>query len=100
MVRTQPSQGWYTGSTPVRAANTFIGKLRFPGGFIACTPVILCGIGGLPGTLHDKSILVRLESVVDRLLASLAADRTKASVYWAAAFPKTRYQHGANSIRT
>ncbi len=23
MVRTQPSQGWYTGSTPVRAANAF-----------------------------------------------------------------------------
>jgi hypothetical protein len=23
VVRTQPSQGWYTGSTPVRAANFF-----------------------------------------------------------------------------
>ena len=23
MVRTQPSQGWYTGSTPVRAARAF-----------------------------------------------------------------------------
>ena len=23
VVRTQPSQGWYTGSTPVRAANAF-----------------------------------------------------------------------------
>jgi hypothetical protein len=29
VVRTQPSQGWYTGSTPVRAARAFlIGKKR------------------------------------------------------------------------
>jgi len=26
--RHRPSQGWYTGSTPVRPANAFIGKLR------------------------------------------------------------------------
>jgi len=29
--------------------------------FKAYTPAVLCGIGALPGTLHDRSIIVRLE---------------------------------------
>jgi putative DNA primase/helicase len=29
--------------------------------FKAYTPAVLCGIGALPGTLHDRSIVVRLE---------------------------------------
>src|SRR5439155_5042262 len=35
-------------SNEVRAFNVF-------------APVVLCGIGTLPGTLHDRSILIRLE---------------------------------------
>jgi uncharacterized protein DUF3631/CHC2-type zinc finger protein len=30
-------------------------------GFAAYTPAVLCGIGALPGTLHDRSIVIRLE---------------------------------------
>jgi len=30
-------------------------------GFNAYTPAVLCGIGALPGTLHDRSIVLRLE---------------------------------------
>ncbi|MGI8957336.1 MAG: DUF3631 domain-containing protein [Chthoniobacterales bacterium] len=30
-------------------------------GFAAHAPAVLCGIGGLPGTLHDRSIVTRLE---------------------------------------
>jgi Protein of unknown function (DUF3631)/VirE N-terminal domain len=30
-------------------------------GFDAYAPAVLCGIGTLPGTLHDRSIIVRLE---------------------------------------
>lgn len=30
-------------------------------GFNVFAPVVLCGIGSLPGTLHDRSIVVRLE---------------------------------------
>ena len=37
----------------------------------------MCGTGALLGTLHDRSILVRLERVLDRLLASLAAGLTQ-----------------------
>jgi Protein of unknown function (DUF3631) len=29
--------------------------------FAAYAPAVLCGIGGLPGTLHDRSIVVRVE---------------------------------------
>ncbi len=29
--------------------------------FSVFTPVVLCGIGALPGTLHDRSIVIRLE---------------------------------------
>src|SRR5207237_8449970 len=37
VVRTQPSQGWYTGSTPVRAASFSLGLLLVLG-FSACRP--------------------------------------------------------------
>jgi len=30
-------------------------------GFDAYAPAVLCGIGNLPGTLHDRSIVIRLE---------------------------------------
>jgi hypothetical protein len=30
-------------------------------GFAAFAPAVLCGIGALPGTLHDRSIVIRLE---------------------------------------
>jgi Protein of unknown function (DUF3631) len=30
-------------------------------GFQVFAPVVLCGIGALPGTLHDRSIVIRLE---------------------------------------
>jgi hypothetical protein len=30
-------------------------------GFQVFAPAVLCGIGALPGTLHDRSIIVRLE---------------------------------------
>src|SRR4029077_7060895 len=29
--------------------------------FAAYAPAMLCGIGALPGTLHDRSIVIRLE---------------------------------------
>jgi uncharacterized protein DUF3631 len=37
------------------------GKRNEVRGFAAYAPVVLCGIGALPGTLHDRSIVIRLE---------------------------------------
>ena len=37
------------------------GKTNEVRGFAAYAPAMLCGIGALPGTLHDRSIVIRLE---------------------------------------
>jgi len=37
-------------------------------GFYAYTPAVLCGIGALPGTLHDRAIVVRLERAKEKEL--------------------------------
>lgn len=37
------------------------GKNNEVRGFVAYAPAVLCGIGALPGTLHDRSIVIRLE---------------------------------------
>ena len=37
------------------------GKTNEVRGFAAYAPAVLCGIGALPGTLHDRSIVIRLE---------------------------------------
>ena len=37
-------------------------------GFAAYAPAVLCGIGALPGTLHDRSIVIRLERAKRREL--------------------------------
>jgi putative DNA primase/helicase len=37
------------------------GDSQEPRGFSVFAPAVLCGIGALPGTLHDRSIIIRLE---------------------------------------
>jgi hypothetical protein len=37
------------------------GEKRTVRSFAAFAPAVLCGIGALPGTLHDRSIVIRLE---------------------------------------
>jgi hypothetical protein len=37
------------------------GKKNEVRGFAAYAPAVLCGIGALPGTLHDRSIVIRVE---------------------------------------